>query len=160
MGEYRAFGVGLLLCLASDIVDGWLARRLGVATSFGAKLDSAADNAMLVSVPIWVPLAVPDIAERHTLSFGIFVVLLITTFACMALKFRRNVEIHTYASKIGVGVMWIYIAVASLYAHIEPLYFAFIATSALYLLEDTYLLLTREDLDEHVTSAFNFKVFH
>ena len=156
MGEYRAFGVGLLICLASDIVDGWLARRLNAATSFGAKLDSAADNAMLVSVPIWVYLVVPDIVERHFSSFVIFTGLLILTFACMAVKFGRNVEIHTYASKFGVGVMWIYLATTSLYKHYDILYFSFIITSIIFLIEDIYHLVTRDYIDEHVKTAIKF----
>lgn len=38
-----AFIVVYLLCGATDVLDGWLARRLRVVSPLGAKLDSAAD---------------------------------------------------------------------------------------------------------------------
>jgi phosphatidylglycerophosphate synthase len=46
------FLVLVLACLASDALDGWLARRLGQASAFGAALDTWADFAVFVTVPV------------------------------------------------------------------------------------------------------------
>ena len=49
------FNVLLVAALASDVVDGWLARRWGVASEFEARLDSIADILLMAAVlfAIW-----------------------------------------------------------------------------------------------------------
>jgi cardiolipin synthase len=58
-------GVAFVLFLAagiSDAVDGFLAKRFGMATELGAYLDPLADKAMLVS--IYVALGITDAVPR------------------------------------------------------------------------------------------------
>src|SRR3954470_3673701 len=60
-----AMQTAFLLCLAaglSDAIDGFLAKRFGMATELGAYLDPLADKAMLVS--IYVALGVTDAIPR------------------------------------------------------------------------------------------------
>jgi cardiolipin synthase (CMP-forming) len=61
-GEMR---IAFVLCLAagiSDAVDGFLAKRFGMATELGAYLDPLADKAMLVS--IYVALGITEAVPR------------------------------------------------------------------------------------------------
>ncbi len=56
-GEMR---IAFILCLAagiSDAIDGFLAKRFGMATELGAYLDPLADKAMLVSIYIALGIA-------------------------------------------------------------------------------------------------------
>ncbi len=71
-----AFAV-FLIAGVSDALDGWLAKRLGVQTQFGAVLDPAADKLLLVTayvmltilghIPFWLTLTV---ASRDVLIVG------------------------------------------------------------------------------------------
>ncbi len=44
----------LLLAALSDVVDGWLARRAGGGSSWGARLDPLADKLLLAAPIIWL----------------------------------------------------------------------------------------------------------
>src|SRR2546427_12106701 len=57
-GEMRIAFVLFLAAGISDAVDGFLAKRFGMATELGASLDPLADKAMLVS--IYVALGIAD----------------------------------------------------------------------------------------------------
>lgn len=48
-GERWLLVFTILLCLLTDFLDGFFARLLGQETSFGAKLDSIADNILPIS---------------------------------------------------------------------------------------------------------------
>jgi cardiolipin synthase (CMP-forming) len=61
-GEMRIAFVLFLAAGISDAVDGFLAKRFGMATELGAYLDPLADKAMLVS--IYVALGVTDAIPR------------------------------------------------------------------------------------------------
>ena len=51
-GALAPFLIGFALGLASDVLDGVLARRLGQVTEFGARLDQWGDFALWLSLPL------------------------------------------------------------------------------------------------------------
>ena len=51
-----ALAVYLVAC-ATDLVDGWLARRMGQASAFGAQLDAGVDNVFSVAILAFLVLA-------------------------------------------------------------------------------------------------------
>jgi phosphatidylglycerophosphate synthase len=102
----RSAPLAILLALAgiSDAMDGFLARRSGLADAHGSRLDSVADNLILPSALIWLILL-----RRAALADN-----LILTFACATtylgslavgwVKFRRLGDLHLYSSKVA-GVL-------------------------------------------------------
>lgn len=95
-----AFYVVYAACGLSDMLDGFLARRLGVASRLGSILDSAADLLFLcVSTlkivpqyrfPFWVWIAV----------CGILFVRLCTLFIVFAKSRRLTLPLHTNANRL------------------------------------------------------------
>ena len=87
------------LCCASDIVDGYIARKTKTESRFGEVLDSIADLALVaVMLVIFIPLFTLDpwmfywigaIAAARILSLGIGFV-----------KYRAFSYLHTYANKV------------------------------------------------------------
>lgn len=89
----------------SDVADGWTARKLGVTSEFGAKLDSCADllyYAVMVFkvfpilwdvLPVWIWITV-----------GATVVLRILSYTLGAVKFRCFVSVHSYMNKMTSAV--------------------------------------------------------
>lgn len=76
-GQYGWALAVFMIAGISDALDGWLAKRLGVQSHFGAVLDPAADKLLLVTayvmltilghIPFWLTLAV---ASRDVLIVG------------------------------------------------------------------------------------------
>src|ERR1700730_14330652 len=63
----RAICLGLFAyCLVSDVVDGRLARALGQESVLGARLDSAADCALVLTFPLVAFLLLPSLRETET----------------------------------------------------------------------------------------------
>ena len=90
----------------TDALDGWLARKTGTASDFGARLDSIADllfYAVLLfrfSLVLWRALPV----EIWYAVAAVFL-LRLTAYAVAAIKYRRFSSLHTRLNKLtGVGV--------------------------------------------------------
>lgn len=61
VGQGRLLGLGLLAAGLTDVLDGYLARRLGTVSRFGARLDAVADLALLVSAAAWLWMLHPSL---------------------------------------------------------------------------------------------------
>lgn len=84
----------------SDLLDGFLARKLDQTSPFGAKLDSTADLFLYITVLVRL---IPILKVRLPGWFWYIVAFaLLLRFACYvyaALKFRRFASEHTYLNK-------------------------------------------------------------
>ncbi len=95
------------LCGFTDILDGFIARRLNLTSELGAKLDSVADlifyGAMILNI-------LPDIFNGVSIYAWIFaaVVLLtrIISYIWAAVKYHRFSSLHTYGNKISGFVVF------------------------------------------------------
>ncbi|HTO03027.1 MAG TPA: CDP-alcohol phosphatidyltransferase family protein [Opitutus sp.] len=99
LGE-RAWFAGLLaVALATDVLDGYLARRLNSFSDFGRKLDSIADYTVLFVGLAGVTLLWPDVVKREWAWFaavmGSFFVAMIYSFV----RLGRVPCYHTWLSK-------------------------------------------------------------
>ena len=116
LAGYRdAFFVLVILSLASDLVDGPIARWSGQASEYGAKLDTVADGATLLAaiLGLWV-------FEGETLRpEWPWLCLFLASYAAAALaclaKFRVLPAYHLFLSKLGAlgsggFIVWLYIA--------------------------------------------------
>lgn len=89
----------LAITLLSDAVDGFVARRLHVASELGTRLDSLGDLAIYLVIPLCAWWLWPDIIRREA---G-FVLLVLTAFVIPPiaglLKFRQLTSYHTWFAK-------------------------------------------------------------
>ena len=101
------FFVVYLLAGLTDMIDGPLARWLGAASEFGAKLDSAADTffVFVVLVRLWPYLLLPPVAA--VLVVG---VALLRVGAALAAKLRFGVFgfLHTWGNKLTGALLFLY----------------------------------------------------
>ena len=96
----RAVFIVLFASFASDVLDGYLARRLGQTSDAGARLDSVADFSIYLTIPLVGWWLWPDIMRREAPYF-------ITAIASTVLppiigycKFRTGTSYHTRAAKL------------------------------------------------------------
>lgn len=97
-----------LYCLAAatDLVDGWLARRSGRASAFGAQLDAAVDNVFSVAILVFLLLAYPQVAHRHPLAL---VVLFAWPLLYLGLSWvlrRQLLMFHFWSAKLGAVLLF------------------------------------------------------
>lgn len=107
------FWTAYVLGAASDVLDGLLARRFGVQSDGGARLDSAADIAFLLALTAAL-LRARRLA--HWLLYAVGAVLLIrsVTYVAGFYKFRTFVSLHTILNKAAGVVLAGYPALAVL----------------------------------------------
>lgn len=105
LGSYWFF-LAYIIAGVTDALDGWLARRTGKASEFGARLDSAADllfyGVLLVRIfPVLWQLLPGEIWYVVTAA----VLIRLASYTAAAVKYRRFAALHTWLNKLtGFGV--------------------------------------------------------
>lgn len=120
---HGATGVFLALFalgLASDVLDGVLARRLGLESEFGARLDQWADFALWVSFPVAAWWLWPEIVRREAAYVILALVCLLLPTAIAAVKYREVPGYHTWSAKLDSVLMGIGVPLLLLFDVAEP----------------------------------------
>jgi CDP-diacylglycerol--glycerol-3-phosphate 3-phosphatidyltransferase len=104
-GALVPFLIGFVLGLASDVLDGVLARRLGQVTDFGARLDQWGDFALWLSLPLAAWWLWPDTILREAAYVVIALVCMLLPTAIAYLKYREVPGYHTWSVKLGSVAM-------------------------------------------------------
>jgi phosphatidylglycerophosphate synthase len=96
----RAVCLGLFAyCLVSDVVDGRLARALRQVSVLGARLDSAADCALVLTFPFVALLLFPSLRATETATILLVFAGYGVPMAYGLLKYRRLTSYHTTAAR-------------------------------------------------------------
>ena len=106
-GEMAAFLVLFALGLVSDVLDGVLARRLGVETELGARLDQWGDFALWGVLPVAAAWLWPELVRREAPYIALALVCLLLPTAIAFLKYREVPGYHTWSAKTGAVAMGI-----------------------------------------------------
>lgn len=90
-------------CVISDVLDGLLARRMGVATSNGARFDSAADTVLAFSIAASCAFVLP---WQVWMVVWVAIILAVRTAALTVCRIRFGIFsfLHTWANK-ATGIM-------------------------------------------------------
>ena len=106
----RSIGFFAVYTLAglTDALDGWLARKMGLVSEFGARLDSMADllfyGVLLLRLfPVmWQVLPV-------TIWYAVVVILILrlAAYAVAAIRYHRFASLHTWLNKLTGGAVFL-----------------------------------------------------
>ena len=91
---------------STDLFDGWLARRSGRSSAFGAQLDAAVDNLFSVAILGFLLLAYPGLAQRHAVALIILFVGPVAYLATSWLLKRRFLMFHFWSAKAGAVLLF------------------------------------------------------
>jgi CDP-diacylglycerol--glycerol-3-phosphate 3-phosphatidyltransferase len=119
-GAAELFLVGFALGLVSDVLDGVLARWLGEATDFGARLDQWADFALWVSLPLAAWWLWPAIIAREAIYVFVALVCMLLPTAIAYAKYRAVPGYHTGSVKLGSVAMGISVPLLLLFGVAWP----------------------------------------
>jgi len=99
-----AFIIVLVFTELTDVLDGYLARRLNLVSKLGAQLDSWGDFFVYITMAISAWLLWPDIVLRE-LIYGIIIISCFTLPVIVGLiKFRTWTSYHTLSAKFAVVI--------------------------------------------------------
>ena len=101
------FAIVFALGLATDVLDGILARRLGQVTELGARLDQWGDFALWLSLPLAAWWLWPDIIVREAPWVVAALVCMVAPTAIAYAKYRAVPGYHTWSVKLGSVAMGI-----------------------------------------------------
>ncbi len=143
-GQDRAFLIALVCALASDILDGQIARRCNLMTPLGSLLDSWADFLTALTLPFALYWLQPATIPRVRIAFIVALVSYLLPIALGFAKFRQLTSYHTLLARIAAYALGG--SIVLLFAHGPTLPFqfsvAFLALAAVEEIAITSLLAT------------------
>jgi phosphatidylglycerophosphate synthase len=86
----------------TDVLDGFLARRLGVASKKGGALDSIADHLLSISLVTWLFMLRPGFFREEWPVLMSWAVFALTVLAVGWVRYRQPVNLHLYSAKAAV----------------------------------------------------------
>lgn len=95
-----------ILAAATDLIDGWLARRGGRSSNFGAQLDAVIDNLFSIAILGFLLLAYPGVAGRHGVAMFVLFLGPIAYLAASWLLKRRFLMFHFWSAKVGAVLLF------------------------------------------------------
>ena len=139
-GAERPFTWLLVPALLTDIADGYLARRFGLASRLGALLDSVGD-ALLFFVAVFGVWALhPEVLRAHALAALLLAGSWVVEIAAALARYGRLSSFHTYASKVAGDLLGILIGVLFVWGLSEPLLYAAVTASVAASVEELALI--------------------
>jgi phosphatidylglycerophosphate synthase len=100
-----ALGLYILAAL-TDVVDGWLARRLKQASQFGAQLDAVVDNLFSLAILGFLALAYPGLVTRQWLAAAVLFGGPILYLGVSWLMTQRLMMFHVWSAKAGAFLLF------------------------------------------------------
>lgn len=99
LGAHEVFVAVLAVALATDVLDGFLARWLDVCTEEGAQLDSRADLATWLAIPLCAWWLRPELVAAEAMWIGAGLISALGTTVYGFVRFRRLTSYHTWGAK-------------------------------------------------------------
>lgn len=94
------------LAAMTDLVDGWLARRSGRASAFGAQLDAVVDNLFSIAILAILIFDLPGVLERHGPALTVLFAGPLAYLAVSWVLSRRVLMFHFWSAKIGAVLLF------------------------------------------------------
>lgn len=146
------FYIIYIICGFSDIMDGFIARKTGTTSAFGAKLDSVAD---MIMIGVLLFLLYPIINPKIEI---IICVILIGTIRLIAMivalkKYKTFASIHTYGNKI-TGIILFLFPILIPYIQTTILMYVICIVASISATEELIIQLTSHELQLNKQSIF------
>ncbi len=153
--QYHVFKWLLALSFFTDLIDGFLARKFGVTSVFGSRIDSIGDDLTVLAGIIGAFVFKTGFIREHALIIGVLFVLLITQNVMALLRYRKISSFHTYSAKTAAVAQGCFlILLFILPAPLLPLFYLAALLSAVDLLEEIILVMLLPDFKTDVKGIY------
>lgn len=95
-----------LVACATDVMDGWLARRTGQASAHGAQLDATVDNIFSLAILAFLILALPDVSLSHVAALAVLFGAPLAYLPVSRLLVGRVLMFHFWSAKAGAFLLF------------------------------------------------------
>lgn len=150
-----AIVAAMTIGLVSDIFDGIIARRLGVATPLLRRLDSQTDAAFWIAVLAAAWILHPAALLAAAPWIGLVVVLELLCYALSFVRFGRETSTHALLSKLWGLFLFAGFASLVLSGSAGPLFYAMVAVGVLSQLDVIAIVLLLPRWTNDVPSAWH-----
>jgi CDP-diacylglycerol--glycerol-3-phosphate 3-phosphatidyltransferase len=146
------FYVIYIICGLSDFLDGFIARKTGTASKFGAKLDSAAD---LIMIGVLLVVLYPIIGTSSLIDIWVILIAIIRIISMIAAfkKYKTFAGLHTYGNKI-TGIVLFIFPILLFLVHTAMLMYIICVVACLSAIEELIIHLTSSKLQLNRKSIF------
>ena len=147
-----AFFIVYSACGISDVLDGYLARKMGAGSKFGEKFDSIAD---LIFFGAFLYVFIPVINWQGWMIAWLAAIAMVRliSLAAGAVKYHKYATLHTYANK-AAGLALFFFPFIALISPVGS-FSVISALASVSAIEDLYINLTRKTLDRNVRFFFD-----
>jgi cardiolipin synthase (CMP-forming) len=146
LGHSTLFLTGFCIAFATDVLDGYLARRLHLESYLGMRLDSYADYFLIASSLVWACFQMPGLFHDHWPAWIAMGVCLAIPQAIGLIKMGKNAGFHLYTTKAAGWIAFGLFLHALITGHYSFILFeALVAATLLKSLEETLICLTVPD---------------
>ncbi|HAM63458.1 MAG TPA: CDP-alcohol phosphatidyltransferase [Erysipelotrichaceae bacterium] len=142
-----------IVCGFTDVLDGWIARKMNVISEIGAKLDSFADFMVITIVLLRIlpRLLVPKLAYPWLL---VILLVRLVSVSIGLLKYRTICFLHTYTNKV-TGMMIFSLPILLLWIDVSIVLFISCLLATISSVEELLINATSVRLDRNVKSLFS-----
>lgn len=155
LGKRQALGALVAIAGLTDILDGFLARRLGHTSRWGSQLDSVADMVLIASITIWLIMLRPDFFRDHGTVLLTWGALGLATLVIGWVRFRRVANLHLYSAKVAGFVGYVFVIYLLMFdGPPAPFFHVAIGIAFAGTIETLAVMLTRSVVDERVGTIF------
>jgi len=106
-----AFACLLVPALLSDLLDGWLARKLDCESPLGSLLDSLADTLLMVVIILSIWFLQPGVYQQHWPIIAIVVVVWSIAHLLALFRYGRLASFHTRLLQAGIFLFALFVLV-------------------------------------------------
>ena len=141
------------LCVISDILDGYIARKTNTSTKFGESLDSFADAIFFII--ILVKFLLLERLENYIIYWFIAICSIkILSIIVGFIKYRAVAFLHTYANKFTGGTILICFPIMHLLGGVTKTLVFLCILASIASIEELEINLTSKKLNRNVRSIF------
>ncbi|MBE2182881.1 MAG: CDP-alcohol phosphatidyltransferase family protein [Anaerolineae bacterium] len=141
------------LCGLSDFLDGFIARKTGTTSEFGAKLDSLAD---LIMMGVLLFMLYPVVSPSTNVIVWIIVIAVIRLISVLTIfkRYKTFAVLHTYGNKI-TGILIFLFPVFLLFLSPTLLLYGVCLVASISAVEELLINLTSSELRVNRGSIFD-----
>jgi phosphatidylglycerophosphate synthase len=138
--ERLIFSFFLLVSYSTDMVDGFVARKLKMTSQRGSQLDSMGDQITLIIGLIGIYTFEYDFINRHYILIALSLGLYMSQMFIAWRKYGKATAFHTYLAKLSALAQGVFILLLLFFGSIEWLFYLMIGLGIIETLEEITLI--------------------
>ena len=141
-----------LLCGASDILDGYIARKTKTESIFGAKIDTIADIIMFAVI---LYIFIPVITLSNTLIIWLLLIVSIRILSIIVIffKYKKFAMLHTLSNKV-TGILVFFLPIGIGFPLEKPIIYFVCAIASISALEELAINILSKKMEVNTKSIF------